>query len=66
MALQRVQSVGDAMSALLSLHFSSTLSTTQSQKRWLKVVSKFCKIRNKPNSKKSQVGRLYPELGWDL
>ena len=49
-ALRRVQSVGDAMSALLSLHFSSTLSTTQSQKRWLKVVSKSCKI-NKPNSK---------------
>ena len=31
MALRRVQSVGDAMSALLSLHFSSTLSTTQSE-----------------------------------
>ena len=50
-----------------SLACISLLPSAQlSQKRWLKVVSKFCKIRNKPNSKKSQVGRLYPELGWDL
>lgn len=44
-ALRRVQSIGDAMSALLSLHFFSTLHTTQNQKRCLKVVSKFCKIK---------------------
>lgn len=39
------RSIGDAMSALLSLHFFSTLHTTQNQKRCLKVVSKFCKIK---------------------
>ena len=35
------------MSAPLGLHFFSILNTTQSQRRWLKVVSKFCKIIKK-------------------